>query len=89
MTPKHKSKRVEEQNRNQLKSGDYALIITPDNDIEFLMPLQNEMETGEPVPKHAYALIAFANRISDEAWTTQFVEEFFSEYNYNKKKIKK
>lgn len=89
MTPKHKSKRVKEQNRNQLKSGDYALIITPDNDIEFLMPQQNEIEIGAPVPKHAYALIAFANRISDEAWTTQFIEEFFSEYNCNKKKIKK
>lgn len=89
MPPKHKPGRVKEQNRNQLKTGDYALIITQDNDIEFLMPLQNEVETGAPVPTHAYALIAFANRISDEAWTTQFVEEFFSEYNCNKKKIKK
>ena len=50
MTPKHKSKRVKEQNRNQLKAGDYALIVTPDNDIEFLMPLQNEIETGAAVP---------------------------------------
>ena len=89
MTPKHKSKRVKEQNRNQLKSGDYALIITPDNDIEFLMPLQNEIETGAAVPKHAYALIAFANRLSDEVWATQFVEEFFSQYNCNQKKTKK
>lgn len=89
MSPKHKSKRVKEQNRNQLKAGDYALIITPDNDIEFLMPLQSEVKTEATVPKHAYALIAFANRLNDEAWATQFVEEFFSEYNYKQKKTKK
>ena len=80
MPPKHKSGRVKEQNRNQLKAGDYALIVTQDNDVEFLMPLKNEEDATKPVPKHAFALIAFANRLEDDIWVSNFVEDFFSEY---------
>ena len=65
MPPKHKRKNIKEQNVNQIKAGDYALIVTPENDIEFLMPLKNEADIKKSVPKNAFALIALANKLSD------------------------
>lgn len=86
MPPKHKRKNIKEQNINQIKAGDYALIVTPENDIEFLMPLKNEIEINESVPKNAFALIALANKLSDQEWSDNFVNDFFSEYDLDKKK---
>ena len=86
MPPKHKRKNIKEQNVNQIKAGDYALIVTPENDIEFLMPLKNEIEINESVPKNAFALIALANKLSDQEWSDNFVNDFFSEYDLDKKK---
>lgn len=86
MPPKHKRKNIKEQNINQIKAGDYALIVTPENDIEFLMPLKNEIEINESVPKNAFALIALANKLSDQEWSDNFVNDFFSEYDIDKKK---
>jgi hypothetical protein len=86
MPPKHKRKNIKEQNINQIKAGDYALIVTPENDIEFLMPLKNEIEINASVPKNAFALIALSNKISDQEWSDNFVNDFFSEYDLDKKK---
>ena len=86
MPPKHKRKNIKEQNINQIKAGDYALIVTPENDIEFLMPLKNKIEINESVPKNAFALIALANKLSDQEWSDNFVNDFFSEYDLDKKK---
>jgi hypothetical protein len=86
MPPKHKRKNIKEQNINQIKAGDYALIVTPENDIEFLMPLKNEIEIKTSVPKNAFALIALANKLSDQEWSDNFVNDFFSEYDLDKKK---
>lgn len=86
MPPKQKRKNIKEQNINQIKAGDYALIVTPENDIEFLMPLKNEVEINESVPKNAFALIALANKLSDQEWSDNFVNDFFSEYDLDKKK---
>ena len=86
MPPKQKRKNIKEQNINQIKAGDYALIVTPENDIEFLMPLKNEIEINESVPKNAFALIALANKLSDQEWSDNFVNDFFSEYDLDKKK---
>jgi hypothetical protein len=88
MPAKSKRNNIKEQNRNQLNAGDYALIVTPENDIEFLMPLKNEADIKKSVPKNAFALIALANKLSDEEWSSNFVNEFFSEYQ-NKEKKKK
>ena len=88
MPSKSKRNNIKEQNRNQLNAGDYALIVTPENDIEFLMPLKNEADIKKSVPKNAFALIALANKLSDEEWSSNFVNEFFSEYQ-NKEKKKK
>ena len=86
MPPKQKRKNIKEQNITQIKAGDYALIVTPENDIEFLMPLKNEIEINESVPKNAFALIALANKLSDQEWSDNFVNDFFSEYDLDKKK---
>ena len=86
MPPKQKRKNIKEQNINQIKAGDYALIVTPENDIEFLMPLKNEIEINESVPKNAFALIALANKLSDQEWSDNFVNDFFSEYDLDKKR---
>jgi hypothetical protein len=88
MPAKSKRSNIKEQNRNQLNAGDYALIVTPENDIEFLMPLKNEADIKKSVPKNAFALIALANKLSDEEWSSNFVNEFFSEYQ-NKENKKK
>jgi hypothetical protein len=88
MPAKSKRNNIKEQNRNQLNAGDYALIVTPENDIEFLMPLKNEADIKKSVPKNAFALIALANKLSDEEWSSNFVNEFFSEYQIKEKKKK-
>lgn len=88
MPPKHKRNNIKEQNINQIKAGDYALIVTPENDIEFLMPLKNEIDIKKSVPKNAFALVAFANKLSDEEWSDNFVNDFFAKYE-GKKKNKK
>jgi hypothetical protein len=38
------------------------------------------------VPKNAFALIALANKLSDQEWSDNFVNDFFSEYDLDKKK---
>lgn len=88
MPPKHKQKNIKEQNINQIKAGDYALIVTPENDIEFLMPLKSEIDIKKSVPKNAFALIALANKLSDQEWSDNFVNDFFSEYDDKKKNRK-
>ena len=85
MSPKTRQKNIKEQNRNQLNTGDYALIVTSENDVEFLMPLQDEIDIKQSVPKNAFALIALANKLSDEEWSANFVNDFFSEYEISEK----
>lgn len=62
---------------SNIQPGDYALIITSDNEIEFLMPQMNENETSRPVPKLAIALAAIANLMGDDRWVDQVIHSFF------------
>jgi hypothetical protein len=57
--------------------GDYAIIITPDNEIEFLMPNLDEVEDSKPIPKLAIALIAVANLMENDLWVKQTIDKFF------------
>lgn len=63
--------------KSHIKKGDYALIVTEDNDIEFLMPMANEVTPTKPVPKLAIALIAIANKLSDKPWVDRVISDFF------------
>jgi hypothetical protein len=62
---------------SNIQPGDYALIITPDNEIEFLMPHVNENEINRPVPKLAIALAAIANLMGDDRWVDQVIHSIF------------
>ena len=73
------------EGKTVIKSGDYALIITEDNDIEFLMPAEQEIASNKPVPKLAIALIAIANKLSDPSWVEMVISDFFDNQNYLKK----
>lgn len=76
---------------SSIQPGDYALIITPDNEIEFLMPNLDEVEDNRPVPKLAIALIAVANLMGNELWVHQTIDSFFGSNDdvINKGKIKR
>lgn len=71
------------EDKTFIKAGDYALIITEDNDIEFLMPSDQHIASEKPVPKLAIALIAIANKLSDPSWVEMVISDFFE----NQKKM--
>lgn len=71
------SEKKSSNSSSNIKPEDYALIITPDNEIEFLMPYVNENEINRPVPKLAIALAAIANLMGDDRWVDQVIHSFF------------
>ncbi len=73
---------------SNIQPGDYALIVTSDNEIEFLMPDLDEIENKCPVPKLAIALIAVANYMSDELWVNETIQGFFEETDCGSDKSK-
>ena len=66
-----------EQTNILLGDDDYALVLRQDGSLQIFVPRADGPEGDAPVARRALALVAVANKMRDEKWVDDLIEEYF------------
>lgn len=79
MTEPDRSLKLDRHTSITIKPGDYALIVTRNEDIRLVTPGFDYSDLDAFLPRLVLGLIVVANKMLEDEWIDGIIDDYFSE----------